>query len=102
MVFLSKGKSGAGRRQCSEPQMLKIPCGADVPRIRDNETSLLMKRAERLPTDAESGAHVAPVNSTVGRDRSFEFFHRDASGPSSVVVVRRGLHADSHVLLPTV
>jgi catechol 2,3-dioxygenase-like lactoylglutathione lyase family enzyme len=49
---LGKGEPGAGGRQRRETQLLEIPRGADVPRIRYDEAAALVERAERLATVA--------------------------------------------------
>src|SRR5215469_10600672 len=45
---LCERKAGAGRRERRESQVLKIPSGTHIPRIRNYETSSLMERTERF------------------------------------------------------
>src|SRR5262245_60096052 len=45
---LRKRKAGAGRRQRRKSQALKVPRGADIPRVWNDETPSFVERTERL------------------------------------------------------
>lgn len=55
---LGEREPGARGRQRRETKMLEIPRGADVPRIRYDETAALVQHAERLATVAARQANV--------------------------------------------
>ena len=52
---LRERKAGAGRRQSRESQVLKVPRGAHIPRIRNHETSSLVERAKGFAPRGQRG-----------------------------------------------
>ena len=43
-----EGEARRGRRDRSEPEMLQVPCTADVPGVRQDKTTALMQRTKSL------------------------------------------------------